>query len=40
LAFILKSKYPLGVHFLVAMRAVFIDYPKDKSESEEKIDGE
>jgi hypothetical protein len=40
LAFIFQSKYSLRVHFLVAEGAVFVDYPKDKSEGEEEIDGE
>jgi hypothetical protein len=40
LAFIFKGEYSLRVHFLLAMRAVFIDDPKDKSEGEEKINSE
>jgi hypothetical protein len=40
IALILKSKYSLRVHFLVALRTVFIDNSKDKGESEEKINSE
>ena len=40
LAFIFKGEYSLRVHFLLAMRAIFIDDPKDKSEGEEEINSE
>jgi len=36
-AFIFQSKYSFRVHFLVAMRAIFVDSSKEYSQQKSKV---